>query len=84
VTDHQNERRFEELALQVSTDATLAIERRIERCRARVAKWNQEAAAIEPWWAGGPNYQQFCDQLARTARQNCSELEVALKLHRGS
>jgi len=64
--------------LTAQLDPTSELERRIARGRARTAKWDGEAAAVELWWLGGPAYKHFCEQLAGSARQKTAELEAEL------
>lgn len=72
-----------EEALTTPADTALALERRIERRKCRVARWGREAAAIEPWWLGGPAYRQFCEQLAAAAGQQVVEIGEELNRVRG-
>lgn len=67
--------------MPTQTDPVSVLKRRIVRSQARLDKWDQEVAAIEPWWLGGPAYKQFCDQLAGAARQKNAALEAELKYH---
>ena len=61
----------------------LMLERRIMRRRIRMAKWDEEAAAVEAGWIGGPAYRKFCEQLAAAAREKNAELETELKQLQG-
>jgi hypothetical protein len=61
------------------TNRVVNIQSRIARSRERIAKWDKEAAEVEPSWLGGLDYTRFCQGMARTAREKREELEAELK-----
>jgi hypothetical protein len=65
-----------EKAMEPQTNPVLKIETRISRMRVRIARWEKEAAEIETLWTGGPAYREFCEGMARAAREKQAELEA--------
>ena len=49
-----------------------------------MAKWDKEAADVEPSWIGGPDYIKFCQGMAGAAREKQAELEAELKHLQGN
>jgi hypothetical protein len=73
-----DEASLKETALITQFDPASAIKSRIARMRARITRWDREAGGVETWWVGGSAYRQFCEGMARAAREKESELETAL------
>jgi hypothetical protein len=68
-------------SMDAQIDPVSALKRSIVRGKARLERWDQELAAIEPWWLGGTTYKLFCEELAAAARQKNADLEAELDRH---
>jgi len=78
--DQADEAPLREKAGITQVDPASIIKSRIERMRARIAKWDQEAARSEPLWIGWPAYWKFCDDMAEAAREKKAELVAEVRL----
>jgi hypothetical protein len=65
----------------IQVDPHLRIKSGIERVKARIAKWDHEAAKSDPSWIGWLAYRKFCEDMAAAARERRTELENEHSFH---